>query len=70
MICRKIRESKASPSRAYDPSVQITLKAVLVTQLLLVRPHVEALQMISAVDRAHEIVHFDRQTLAATLNIG
>jgi adenylate cyclase len=62
----KIREAKAIADQGNDPSVQITLKAVLCHALRLSGHMLEALQMnIEAMDRAHEIVKFDRQTLAS-----
>jgi class 3 adenylate cyclase/tetratricopeptide (TPR) repeat protein len=66
----KIREAKAIADQGNDPSVQITLKAVLCHALRLSGHLLEALQMnIEAMDRAHEIVKFDRQTLGFDIDI-
>ena len=66
----KIREAKVIADRGNDPSVQITLKAVLCHALRLSGRMVEALQMnIEAMDRANEIVKFDRQTLGFDIDI-
>jgi class 3 adenylate cyclase/tetratricopeptide (TPR) repeat protein len=66
----KIREAKAIADQGNDPSVQITLKAVLCHALRLSGHMLEALQMnIEATDRAHEIVKFDRQTLGFDIEI-
>ena len=66
----KIREAKAIADQGNDPSVQITLKAVLCHALRLSGHMLEALQMnIEAMDRAHEIVKFDRQTLGFDIEI-
>jgi adenylate cyclase len=66
----KIREAKAIADRGNDPSVQITLKAVLCHALRLSGNMVEALQMnIEATERAHEIVKFDRQTLGFDIEV-
>ncbi len=66
----KIREAKAIADQGNDPSVQITLKAVLCHALRLSGHMLEALQMnIEATDRAHEIVKFDRQTLGFDIDI-
>src|SRR5438477_2849692 len=66
----KIREAKAIADQGNDPSVQITLKAVLCHALRLSGRMLEALQMnIEAMDRAHEIVKFDRQTLGFDIDI-
>jgi len=60
----KTREAKAIADQGNDPSVQITLKAVLCHALWLSGRMREALQMnIEATNRAHEIVKFDRETL-------
>ena len=69
---QKIREAKAIADEGNDPSVQITLKAVLCHALSIVRLHVrEALQMnVEATDRATEIVKFDRQTLGFDIESG
>ncbi|WP_363324004.1 adenylate/guanylate cyclase domain-containing protein [uncultured Bradyrhizobium sp.] len=65
-----IREAKAVADEANDPSVQITLKAVLCHALWLSGNLPEALQMNSeAMDRAHEIIKFDRQTLGFDIEI-
>jgi class 3 adenylate cyclase/tetratricopeptide (TPR) repeat protein len=66
----KIREAKAIADQGNDPSVQITLKAVLCHALRLSGHMLEALQInIEATDRAHEIVKFDRQTLGFDIDI-
>src|SRR6266403_1542868 len=66
----KIREAKAIADEGNDPSVQITLKAVLCHALWLSGRMREALQMnIEAMDRAHEIVQFDSQTLGFDIEI-
>jgi hypothetical protein len=66
----KIREAKVMADQGNDPSVQITLKAVLCHALRLSGRMVEALQMnIEAMDRANEIVKFDRQTLGFDIDI-
>jgi adenylate cyclase len=66
----KIREAKAIADQGNDPSVQITLKAVLCHALRLSGHMLEALQVNSeAMDRAHEIVKFDRQTLGFDIDI-
>jgi adenylate cyclase len=66
----RIREAKAIADQGNDPSVQITLKAVLCHALRLSGHMSEALQMnIEATDRAHEIVKFDRQTLGFDIEI-
>jgi adenylate cyclase len=66
----KIREAKAIADEGNDPSVQITLKAVLCHALWLSGRMREALQMnVEAMDRAHEIVQFDRQTLGFDIEI-
>src|ERR1700716_448470 len=66
----KIREAKAIADQGNDPSVQITLKAVLCHALRLSGRMLEALQMnIEAMDRAHEIVKFDRQTLGFDIDV-
>jgi class 3 adenylate cyclase/tetratricopeptide (TPR) repeat protein len=67
---KKIREAKAIADEGNDPSVQITLKAVLCHALWLSGRLREALQMnVEATDRAHEIVKFDRQTLGFDIEI-
>jgi class 3 adenylate cyclase/tetratricopeptide (TPR) repeat protein len=66
----KIREAKAIADGGNDPSVQITLKAVLCHALRLSGHMSEALQMnTEAMNRAHEIVKFDRQTLGFDVEI-
>lgn len=66
----KIREAKVIADEGNDPSVQITLKAVLCHALWLSGRMREALQMnIEATDRAHEIVKFDRQTLGFDIEV-
>ena len=66
----KIREAKAIADQGNDPSVEITLKAVLCHALRLSGHMLEALQMnIEAMDRADEIVKFDRQTLGFDIDI-
>ncbi|MGY4424520.1 tetratricopeptide (TPR) repeat protein [Bradyrhizobium sp. JR6.1] len=67
---RIIREAKTLADQANDVSVQITLKAVLCHALWLSGNLPEALQMNSeAIDRAHEIIKFDRQTLGFDIEI-
>jgi class 3 adenylate cyclase/tetratricopeptide (TPR) repeat protein len=66
----KIREAKAIADQVNDPSVQITLKAVLCHALWLSGHMTEALQMnIEATERAHEIVKFDRETLGFDIEV-
>src|SRR5229473_2318354 len=66
----KIREAKAIADQGNDPSVQITLKAVLCHALWLSGRMREALQMnVEAMDHAHEVVQFDRQTLGFDIEI-
>jgi adenylate cyclase len=66
----KIREAKVIADQRDDPSVQITLKAVLCHALRLSGRMSEALQMnIEATERADEIVKFDRQTLGFDIEI-
>jgi adenylate cyclase len=66
----KIREAKAIADEGNDPSVQITLKAILCHALWLSGRMREALQMnVEATDRAHEIVKFDRQTLGFDIEV-
>lgn len=66
----KIREAKAIADQGNDSSVQITLKAVLCHALRLSGQMLEALQMnVEAMDRAHEIAKFDRQTLGFDIDI-
>ena len=66
----KLREAKAIADQGNDPSVQITLKAVLCHALRLSGHMLEALQVNSeATDRAHEIGKFDRQMLGFDIGI-
>ncbi len=66
----RIREAKVIADKGDDPSVQITLKAVLCHALWLSGLLREALEMnIEATDRAHEIAQFDRQTLGFDIEI-
>jgi tetratricopeptide (TPR) repeat protein len=66
----KIREAKAIADEGNDPSVQITLKAVLCHALWLSGDLREALQMnVEAMNRAHDIIKFDRQTLGFDIEI-
>jgi tetratricopeptide (TPR) repeat protein len=66
----KIREAKAIADHGNDPSVQITLKAVLSHALWLSGHMTEALQMnVEATNRAHEIGKFDRQTLGFDIEV-
>jgi class 3 adenylate cyclase len=66
----KIREAKAIADQGNDPSVQITLKAVLCHALRMSGLMAEALQMnIEATEGAHKIVKFDRQTLGFDVEI-
>jgi tetratricopeptide (TPR) repeat protein len=66
----KIREAMGIAGEGNDPSVQITLKAVLCHALWLSGRLREALQMnVEATERAHEIVKFDRQTLGFDIEI-
>ena len=66
----KIREAKAIADEGNDPSVQITLKAILCHALWLSGRMREALQMNDeATNRAHEIVKFDRQTLGFDIEV-
>jgi adenylate cyclase len=66
----KSREAKAIADQGNDPSVQITLKAVLCHALWLSGRMREALQMnVEATERAHEIVKFDRQTLGFDIEV-
>ena len=60
----KVLEAKAIADQGNDVSVQIALKAVLCHALRTSGRMSEALEMnIEAMDRAHEIVKFDRQML-------
>jgi tetratricopeptide (TPR) repeat protein len=66
----RIREAKAIADEGNDPSVQITLKAVLCHALWLSGRMREALQNnVEATNRAHEIVKFDRQTLGFDIEV-
>jgi class 3 adenylate cyclase/tetratricopeptide (TPR) repeat protein len=66
----KIREAAAIADQGNDPSVQVTLKAVLCHALRLSGFMAEALQMnIEATEGAHKIVKFDRQTLGFDIEI-
>ena len=66
----KIREAKTIADQVNDPSVQITLKAVLCHALWLAGHMREAIQLnIEATERAHEIVKFDRQTLGFDIEV-
>src|SRR5712691_11920516 len=66
----RIREAKVIADEGDDPSVQITLKAVLCHALWLSGRMREALQMnVEATERAHEIVKFDRQTLGFDIEV-
>jgi class 3 adenylate cyclase/tetratricopeptide (TPR) repeat protein len=66
----KVQEAKAIIDQGNDPSVQITLKAILCHALRTSGRMSEALQMnIEAMDRAHEIVKFDRQTLGFDIDV-
>ncbi len=67
---QRILEAKALTDGGTDVSVQITLKAILCHALRLSGRMTEALQMnIEAMDRAHEIVKFDRQTLGFDIEV-
>lgn len=67
---QRIREAKAIADQGNDPSVQITLKAVLCHALRLSGYMTEALEMnTEASDRASEIVKFDRQTLGFDVDV-
>jgi adenylate cyclase len=66
----KVREAKAIADQGNDPSVQVTLKAILCHALRTSGRMSEALQLnIEAMDRAHEIVKFDRQTLGFDIDV-
>lgn len=66
----KIREAIAIADKGNDPSVQVTLKAVLCHALRLAGHMPEALEMnIEAMNRVHEIATFDRQTLGFDIGI-
>src|SRR5258708_34831253 len=67
---QKTREAKTIADAGNDPSVQITLKAVLCHALWLSGRLTEALQMnVEATDRADEILKFDRQTLGFDIEV-
>jgi class 3 adenylate cyclase/tetratricopeptide (TPR) repeat protein len=67
---QRILEAKALTDGGSDVSVQITLKAVLCHALRLAGRMTDALKMnIEAMDRAHEIVKFDKQTLGFDIEI-
>jgi adenylate cyclase len=66
----RILAAKAIAEGGSDVSVQITLKAILCHALRLSGRMTEALQInIEAMDRAHEIVKFDRQTLGFDIEV-
>lgn len=66
----RIREAAVIAESGSDESVKVTIKAVLCHALRLSGRMSEALQMNSeAMDRAHEIVKFDKQTLGFDINI-
>jgi class 3 adenylate cyclase/tetratricopeptide (TPR) repeat protein len=66
----KVLEAKAIADKGSDVSVQIALKAVLCHALRTAGKMSEALQMnIEAMDRAHEIGKFDRQTLGFDVDV-
>jgi class 3 adenylate cyclase/tetratricopeptide (TPR) repeat protein/ABC-type dipeptide/oligopeptide/nickel transport system ATPase component len=66
----KVLEAKAIADQGDDISVQIALKAVLCHALRTSGRMSEALQMnIEAMDKAHEIVKFDRQTLGFDVDV-
>ena len=66
----KVREAKAIADQGNDPSVDITLKAILCHALRTSGRMFEALQLnIEAMERAHEIVKFDRQTLGFDIDV-
>jgi tetratricopeptide (TPR) repeat protein len=66
----KIREAKAIADEGNDPSVQVTLKAVLCHALWLAGHLREALQMnLEAINRADEIGKSDRETLGFDIEI-
>ncbi|MBR1276531.1 AAA family ATPase [Bradyrhizobium sp. AUGA SZCCT0283] len=67
---QKVLEAKAIADQGTDISVQIALKAVLCHALRTSGRMSEALQMnIEAMDRAHEIGKFDRQTLGFDVDV-
>jgi adenylate cyclase len=66
----KVLQAKAIADQGSDVSVQIALKAVLCHALRTAGKMIEALQMnIEAMERAHEIVKFDRQTLRFDVDV-
>jgi adenylate cyclase len=66
----KVLEAKVIADQGNDISVQIALKAVLCHALRTSGKMSEALQMnIEAMDRAHEIGKFDRQTLGFDVDV-
>jgi tetratricopeptide (TPR) repeat protein len=66
----RTREALALAEAGTDASVQITLKAILCHALRTSGRMSEALQMnTEALDRAHEIVKFDRQTLGFDIEV-
>jgi predicted ATPase/class 3 adenylate cyclase len=65
----RIREAAAIAEPTPDESVKVTLKAVLCHALRLSGKMSEALALnVEALNRAHEIVKFDRQTLGFDVN--
>jgi predicted ATPase/class 3 adenylate cyclase len=67
---QRILEAKTIADGGSDVSVQITLKAIMCHALRLSGRMTEALQMnVEAMDRAHEIVKFDRQTLGFDIEV-
>jgi class 3 adenylate cyclase/tetratricopeptide (TPR) repeat protein len=66
----KVREAAAIADRGNDPSVQIALKAILSHALRTSGRMSEALAAnVEAMERAHEIVKFDRQTLGFDIDV-
>jgi class 3 adenylate cyclase/tetratricopeptide (TPR) repeat protein len=66
----KVLEAKAIADQGNDVSVQIALKAVLCHALRTSGKMSEALKMnMEAMDRAHEIAKFDRQTLGFDVDV-
>ena len=69
-MSKRSAKLKRSPISSNDPSVQITLKAVLCHALRMSGFMTEALQMnIEATESADEIVKFDRQTFGFDVEI-
>lgn len=65
----RIREAAAIAEPAPDESVKVTLKAVLCHALRLSGKMSEALELnVETLNRAHEIVKFDRETLGFDVN--